>query len=279
MIRRSPAACAVALALLATMAVAGESRAAAPASDRIYSNLEERIEPIWVSAEEAVVGVSLRQDLFAPHERATLELHSLEVERILEGVPSFNGHDLVGATGQLIEPEACPAIHSAYVSPVFETGKDGLVEAISSAKAAVSGQIVEITPGFFLGAPSLLLGVAVDEDSRGLAQPLELHHVVYREASFMAGGTPYCGAVERDARRPAIGDEILVFSQSRALDREGLMFAPTDAELVLANALGALLLPPNLAADDELVGVRTISQLRAKLRHGWASLRAKGGAE
>lgn len=234
----------VAFALLSPVVVSGEANASESLTKKGYSFLDERSEPIWVSAEEAVVGVALRREMFAPDEREALEDYSRDVEQALDGLRTFNEHELNGPTGQLIDRAACSAILSAYAHTAFETGKEGLVDAIASAHAAVSWRVVDITPGFFLAAPSLLLSVETDDSSRGLTEQSQLLYVVYPEASFLAGGAPYCGAVLREPRSPTIGQQIVVLARTGPQDREGLIFAPTDAEIVLADDDGALLLPP-----------------------------------
>ena len=244
---------------------------------RVYSADPDRQAPIWLAAEEALLTDAgpLRWELFAPDEASRLRRYLEDTE--LARSQSESERPTFETPVSRVESDLCPVVTVTTSPPALEHGHDGLAELIRGARAAVSGRISDITPGFFMGRPALLLTLVVDAHASRNIDPTQPARVVYSDASFQAGGELYCGTSFKHAPRPEVGDEIVVLSQYGP-EQGTELFRPSQQEIALARPSGELLLPLNLAADDELVGVATVRDLRAKIELGWRLWRSAEGS-
>lgn len=233
---------------------------------RLYSHLpaSEHPDPIWVSAEQLLDGEGVNWHV----------LGSSAADKWKRTEPYLNRFSGAADGVQKVSEQACSVFEvSSWPSPVH-TPKDGLLALLRGARVALVGTVVEKTPGFLLGTPATVLTVKVDESWR-LSPPFSASPyfmVAYPEAQFAIGGRVVCGKHQRGASAPEPGQTLVVLGQELPLDREGRLIRASLQELVVAADGETLSLPPNLAKDDEMVGITTLSQLLTKIRPLWRSI-------
>jgi len=254
----------VATALLGVTRVHAEDSVEVP--NVIFSKSLEGRPPVpgWVSADAAMTpSREIDEHLFYPHWVDTLRtMHGLTAER---ASPERSGV-------KLLEEDECPAVVSILNSRIDKPRDRGLLNLLRDAKAVLVGSSGASTPGFYYGSGASLLTVELTEvirqpDQKAVLLPKHIH-LGYRTARFSIEGIPVC-TDSVDSNRPiVVGSRLLLFSELAFVDDGSSLLDFRYQELVLENEEGGLALPPNLLADDEMVGVGSFDDLIAKVKVG-----------
>lgn len=264
----------VALLAAISLAIPVASPASPPTTPpgRLYSHLppSEHPDPIWVSAQE-LLGSKGQLNWQA------LGNHAADKWRRNEAY--LNRRSDIDAGVRDVPEDACSVSEvSSWPIPV-RPPDDGLLALLRGARTAVVGTVVEKTPGFLLGSPATVLTVKIDESWR-LPSSVSTHLLVaYPEARFAVGGRVICGKHQKGAAAPEPGQTLVILGQTPPMDREGQLIRASLQELIVAPDGTTLSLPPNLASDDELVGITTVDQLLAKIRLGFEHLKTDSHQE
>jgi hypothetical protein len=233
---------------------------------RIYSYLppSEHPDPIWVSAKE-LLGSKGQLDWQPLGHRAA--------EKWRRNEPYLNRPKGLAEGLQEVPEEACSVFEVSSWPSSVHPPDDGLLALLRGARVALVGTVVEKTPGFLLGSPATLLTVKIDESWRLPPSSVSPHLLIaYPEARFAVGGRVICGRHQKGAVAPEPGQTLVILAQGLPFDREGRLFGASLQELVVSAGGKTLSLPPNLARDDEMLGITTLDQFLAKIRLGFERL-------
>ena len=245
------------LGISAGLAIAGRD-----APGVIYMKAGPRVEPVWVSAEEAAAPEkgSLRWRLFSESDQGNLRHFMAESER-LKGEQK--------SRGVRESDPGCPVFLSTSeegrIDPKPNRSFSDLAE---QALAIYRGRIEGISQGFFDGLPSSLLQVKVTEafrSSKLVAKEKVL--IPYPFARFKVGVSTFCGG-SAALYQPAIGDQVLVFIYDPPLDAAGTLVYPRSPELFFQTAGGRLIVPGPLKTDRAIAVAGSLDGLEKLLRPG-----------
>lgn len=224
-------------------------------------NAGPRVEPVWVSAEEAADPETgdLRRQLFSESDRGNLRRFVAESERVKEEQKSR------GVQGSDLD---CPIFLStpdeSRIEPKPNRSFSDLAE---QALAIYSGRIEDISQGFFSGLPSSLLQVKVTEAFRSsdlVAREEVL--IPHPFARFKAGESTFCGG-SAEMYRPVTGDQVLVFIYDPPLNVARTLIHPRSPELFFQTAAGGrLVIPEPLKTDTDIAVAGSLEGLEKLLR-------------
>jgi hypothetical protein len=210
-------------------------------------------EPAWLSAEPGVdPHEKLTQDALPPRVKSVIE------QELREGADKRYGCVYYGPV----------SVDRAGPIPPYATLKD----LARNSRAAIRGTITDIDHGFSFIGPSSLVEIRVDEwlkkskSDRIADQPFV--YLIYPVAEFEAGGHRFCKVDPlRWGSEPQIGDELLVFPYSVAIDEARQLFFPDPDgyEVILyRKGKGSFSLPKSLRNDPDVVGVKDIATLKRR---------------
>ena len=183
--------------------------------------------PVWVSAAAAIdENGHLRRDLFDPYDAEVLS-------------------DPAAMPGATVGPCAINRLESPLEEFVDLESLDALV---SNASHVFVGAVVDAAPGFLSGGPGTLYGIRLEDTLSSRSLPSEVYLFVAQASIRMHFGT-VCSAVGAEAVVPRVGDRVLGFLASRAVDLEGAIYLVRLDRQLIVEREGRVVLPGFLAKD------------------------------
>lgn len=239
------------------LGIAGGATAAQGLPDRIYMASGPRIEPVWVSAEEARDPETggLRVDLFSESDRDQFRRFAADVRRLRkeEVARGDGGQDCLVSLASGCEERMEPKSNGS------------LPDLAGQAIAIYRGRIGAIAPGFFDGVPSSLLRVEITKIFRTSDQVAkEVVWVPHPYARFQMGDLTVCGGAK--GYEPAEGDQVLVFVYDPPVDADHALVIPRSPEIFFQTAAGRLIVPDPLKKDREIGAAGDLDDLEKLLR-------------
>jgi hypothetical protein len=245
----------------------------------MYSYSPQYQEPIWVSARElAREPDHVAWEKLAERDRDSVQ-KSIETQKRYMKEMESKGKALAipSALTSKIDEDLClgrvlstPPYSGSAAPPDFA----GLAR---EAEGIVEARITAIQPGFFLGVPASLLEVQVTKTYRPLPAHTQTntYYVYHPFARFAVGGFSFCNV--RSARpvgdkkarstvfEPEVGGRVLLFVFGTPLDRDGILIAPLEDQILYESPKGELALSAALKRGDELHPVRSLDEVEALL--------------
>lgn len=223
------------------LAIAGQD-----APGVIYMMAGPRVDPVWVSAEEATDSQKggIRWELFSESDENSLRRFVAENKRRQE------------------RQKSCEAPESGLDCPIFLATLDeeridpkpnrSFGDLAKQSIAIYGGRIEGISQGFFEGLPSSLLRVKVTEVFRSSDLVARTEVLIpYQFARFKIGESTFCGG-STDRYQPAAGDRVLVFIYDAPLDADRSLVYPRSPEIFFQTAAGRLIIPELLKSDRDI---------------------------
>lgn len=228
-----------------------------------------RTAPAWISADAATSEQNeLRWQLFSPSEQGNLRRFLGQSERLRDKAERAQEQEHGPGEEQL---DLCPIVlATSDQDRIDPKPNDSFSHLSENALAIYSGQIEEISQGFFDGLPSSLLRVRVTEAFR--SSPLiDSQEVLipYPYARFKIGASSFCGG-SSSMFQPTSGDRVLVFIYDPPLNAAQNLVFPRSPEIFFQSAERPLVSPESLKTDQHLALADSLSDLEELLRSGLA---------
>jgi len=242
---------------LLLLGTAGGAIAAQSLPDLIYMTSGPRIEPVWVSAEEARDPETggLRVELFSESDRDQFRRFAADVRRLQKEA----GARGAGRQGCLL------SLASGCEERMDPKPNRSLPDLAGQAIAIYRGRIGGIAQGFFGGVPSSLLRVEITQAFRQSDQVAkEVVWVPHPQARFQMGDLTVCGGAK--GYEPAEGDQVLVFVYDPPVDADHALVVPRGPEIFFQTAAGRLIVPDLLKKDREIGTAGSLDDLEKLLR-------------
>jgi len=228
----------------------------------IYMKAGPRIEPVWISAEEAAAPEKggLRWRSFSESDQGNLRRFLAESERLQGERKSHGAQD-----SDLTCPIFLSTPDEGRIDPKPNRSFSDLA---GQALAIYRGRIEGISQGFFDGLPSSLLRVKVTEAFRSSKEVAKEEVLIpYPFARFKIGASIFCGG-SAALYQPVTGDQVLVFIYDPPLDAARNLVYPRSPELFFQTAAGRLIVPEALKTDRNIAVAGSIEGLEKLLRQG-----------
>jgi hypothetical protein len=224
----------------------------------IYMKAGSRVEPAWISAQEATEKGVLRWRLFSEADQRKLRGFLADSERL-------RAEQKVGAAQSAAAD--CPLVLSASEEERTHPKPNGsLSDLDQQALAIYRGRIESISPGFFDGLPYSLLQVEVTDALRSSELVARNEILIpYPFAQFKIGSSTFCGGDPRKYR-PTIGDEVLVFVYDTPLNSDRTLVYPRSPEIFFQTAEGHLIVPEALRTDKAIAAASRLEDLEKLVR-------------
>lgn len=196
--------------------------------------------PLWVSADEAISGGKLRDELFMEYHLGRIRR---EVEMLRE-IRARSGAQNPPVDGPATQDDCTGFTVSASPGPYLEGKQIGLETLFEWAEVVVIGRVTSRAEGFLGGFPAALYRLAVEDTLKAPAE-VELEPVVFFDyplTSIAVDGEVLCNRPRTYPKVPEPGRRALIFGQ-RVLTETPTVVGAGGALVVFEDARGEVVLP------------------------------------
>lgn len=196
--------------------------------------------PLWVSADEAIAGGKLRDELFMEYHLSRIRR---EVEMLRE-IRARSGAQNPPVDGPATQDDCTGFTVSASPGPYLEGKQIGLETLFEWAEVVVIGRVTSRAEGFLGGFPAALYRLAVEDTLKAPAE-VELEPVVFFDyplTSIAVDGEVLCNRPRTYPKVPEPGRRALIFGQ-RVLTETPTVIGAGGALVVFEDARGEVVLP------------------------------------
>ena len=223
--------------------------------DALYSlpaQMEGRLDPIWVSVEyatDAKGGVKwevLGEDARENYNMVMSHPADVEYYGVRDGCADYGPFD----PGE----------------PIAGIPRDSLAGLVRSSRAVVGGTVIAVAPGFYSRTPATMMNVRVDHQMKQSEWIDSSTHVYvpYPYAKFRIGDACFLSEDPNFPIRPSVGDRVVLFANSDALDTEERLIRPDHDLIALQTPAGRMFLPRVIENSPDGKPIRDLDDLVEK---------------